>query len=344
MPKFALLFSLAIPSKVLKTYPRITLITPSYNQGAYLEQTIRSVLDQQYPNLEYFVIDGGSTDNSVEILRRYESRLSYWVSEPDQGQSHAINKGLALATGEIINWINSDDYLEPFSLFKVATAFKQPQTLVVCGRGNIIREGKPPIISKGTDVYPDNLPKTIGWARIDQPQTFFHARAITRLGPLDERLHYLMDRDWWIRFLLMYGLKRIVKIPDTLSNFRLHEASKTVSQSAGFQRESDTYFYALAKHHGFLDYAQLLVDCLQADSTFTYLPLKFPEQTLRQALNYYLLLRANELYAQNQWEVSAYLLEAVQLSWLSPEDAQICKRLRFRSRYIPKQLLTWLRR
>ena len=105
--------------------PRITIVTPSYNQGAFLEDTIRSVLDQGYPNLEYIVMDGGSTDNSVEIIEKYADRIDYWESEPDRGQTHAINKGFARATGVIGNWINSDDLLEPGALQTIGQAWNE---------------------------------------------------------------------------------------------------------------------------------------------------------------------------------------------------------------------------
>src|ERR1700733_14532761 len=103
-----------------KIYPKISIVTPSYNKGQYIEQTIQSVLDQNYPNLEYIIIDGGSTDNTIEIIEKYAPYLKYWVSEKDKGQANAINKGLQYCTGEIFNWLNSDDYLEPDSLEKIA--------------------------------------------------------------------------------------------------------------------------------------------------------------------------------------------------------------------------------
>src|SRR6185295_10169303 len=113
--------------------PRISIVTPSYNQGQYLEQTIRSVLTQDYPNLEYIIIDGGSTDDSVQIIRKYESRISSWVSEPDSGQSEALEKGFALATGEIAAWINSDDFYEKDALYKVARAYMDEGFDFFCG-------------------------------------------------------------------------------------------------------------------------------------------------------------------------------------------------------------------
>ena len=109
----------------LTSAPRITIITPSLNQGEFLEDTIHSILNQNYPNLEYFIVDGGSTDNSVDIIKKYEHRINWWVSEPDRGQSHAINKGLVRATGDIINWINSDDLLFPGALQRVASCYQR---------------------------------------------------------------------------------------------------------------------------------------------------------------------------------------------------------------------------
>ncbi len=168
---------------------KISLITPSYNQAIYLEQTIQSVISQHYPNLEHIVIDGGSTDGSVEIIKKYEKHLTYWVSEPDKGQSNAINKGLQKATGSIINWLNSDDYLETGALHFVADAFRDPSVNVVCGKSRLFTgDGQTIQFSDGTAIYAGNLAKTIGWARIDQPATFFRCGAIEKMGLLDARL------------------------------------------------------------------------------------------------------------------------------------------------------------
>ena len=114
--------------------PRISIVTPSFNQGQFIEKTICSVLDQNYPNLEYVVIDGGSTDETVEIIKKYAKHLTYWVSEPDRGQSHAINKGLAHCTGDVFNFLNSDDYLEPGALFHVAEAWNEKTDAAVYTR------------------------------------------------------------------------------------------------------------------------------------------------------------------------------------------------------------------
>src|SRR4051812_42913167 len=119
-------------------FPKISIVTPSFNQGQYIEQTILSIINQGYPNLEYIIIDGGSTDNTFDIIKKYEKHITYWVSEADDGQSNALNKGLAKCTGDIFNWINSDDYLEQGTLFLIADIFNQdPATSLICGFGSI---------------------------------------------------------------------------------------------------------------------------------------------------------------------------------------------------------------
>jgi len=134
-----------------QSWPKISIVTPSFNQGTYLEKTIRSVLLQGYPNLEYIIIDGGSTDQSVEIIKKYESWVDFWVSEEDRGQSHAINKGLEKATGELLGWLNSDDYFLPDALFKLARSYLEDSSVgAIYGQGHMVDE-------KGIIVYTPKL-------------------------------------------------------------------------------------------------------------------------------------------------------------------------------------------
>ena len=206
------------------TNPRITVITPSYNQGAFIEETICSILGQQYDNLEYIVIDGGSNDGSPETIRKYESKLTYWISEKDRGQTHAINKGLQRATGDILVWINSDDMLEPEALSRVARYFtNHPDVDVVHGQ-TILFGGVSQLI-RGAD--PANLPfQYLSGMAFPQPSAFIRRSAMLAHYPMmDESLHYGMDFDL---FSCLFLNGNFLSVPDVFSRYRLHPASKTV--------------------------------------------------------------------------------------------------------------------
>lgn len=319
------------------TFPKITIITPSYNQGHYLEQTICSVLDQNYPNLEYFVMDGGSQDESVSIIKKYEKHLAGWVSEADKGQSDAINKGLQKMTGEIVNWLNSDDYYQPNVLKEVAEHFKDDAIQVVAGRSRLFQGEQTVNFSNGTDVYPNNWAKTIGWARIDQPETFFRASAIRAIGLLNLYLHFVMDRDWWVRVLFEYGLDAIKKVDAIWVNFRLHDASKTVSQNEKFDKEWDTYFWKIAQKYQFVELAETL-----EKSTFILpdlaldIPNHWDKKLVEKSLHYFLLQKSDEFYYSNQRKKAGILLKKINENLLSSEDKALLKKLQFRNRFLPE--------
>jgi glycosyltransferase involved in cell wall biosynthesis len=208
--------------------PRISIITPSFNQGKYLEQTILSVLDQGYPNLEYIVIDGGSTDGSVDIIKKYEDRFTYWVSEKDRGHTHAINKGLAASSGEILNWLNSDDILLPGALYNVARAFQEyPEASFIYGdtyqinsNGELLYQVKVTPFDKNTLVYG----RIVG----TQPSVFFRRRVIEEIGPMDEAYRFCMDIEFWIRAARGGYIFKPFYVP--LSANRFHAGTKTVNQ------------------------------------------------------------------------------------------------------------------
>lgn len=208
--------------------PKISVITPSFNQGQFLERTIQSVLCQNFPNLEYIIIDGGSTDNSVEIIKKYDRYLTYWVSEKDKGQSHAINKGFEKATGDILAWINSDDTYVPNALHIVADYFsKNAHVDFLYGDVIFIDEGGN-LIKRHKELEFDLvMGLCIGFGLIIQQQSAFWSRQIyDKLGGLREDLHFYMDGEYWQRIALVgFNIKHI---PCFLACYRLHKMAKIV--------------------------------------------------------------------------------------------------------------------
>jgi len=220
------------------TYPKISIITPSYNQGAYIEATINSFLSQNYPNLEFMVIDGGSTDNSVEVIRKYEDRIDFWRSHPDAGQSAAIIEGFARATGEIIAWINSDDWYEPGTLHRVAEVFAQCKDVVfVYGDYYVVRPDGTKIHKR--KVSCDFKVMAYAYLMIPQPSSFWKKLAYEAVGGLDPDLQYVMDYDLFLKFAKFYAAGRFVNIKEPLASFRLHQESKSVGSMARFGPENE---------------------------------------------------------------------------------------------------------
>ena len=213
-----------------RTWPKVTIVTPSYNQGQFIEETIRSVLLQGYPNLEYIIIDGGSTDGSVEVIRKYEKWLTYWVSEPDRGQSDAINKGFAMAKGEILAWLNSDDLYTPGAVAEVGRAYADNPGFIVAGAvvefdsrtGREIRTVMPRGMSFENMV--EIWKRRFRW---HQPGVFFPRSAYEQVGGMDISLEYAMDFDIICRLLRICQVTYIEKV---LARFRHHPSSKTDSQ------------------------------------------------------------------------------------------------------------------
>ncbi|MEI9897633.1 MAG: glycosyltransferase [Chthoniobacter sp.] len=202
----------------MTSLPKITVVTPSYNQGAFLEQTILSVLGQLYDNLEYIVIDGGSTDDSAAVIQRYESSLAYWVSEKDRGQSEALNKGFSRATGDILCWLNSDDFLLPGALHEVARQFREPVDLIYGNCLSFSDKGTRSIVNRPPQHDRDLL------ALVDyivQPSTFWRRSLWEKTGPLNEAIHYAFDWEWFLRADRIGVLRKADFI---FSAYRFHDA------------------------------------------------------------------------------------------------------------------------
>lgn len=209
-----------------KPWPKISIVTPSYNQGQFLEETIRSVLLQGYPNLEYIIMDGGSTDNSVEIIKKYEPWLTSWVSEKDNGQADAIHRGFEKATGEIIGWLNSDDYLLPRALKAVGAEFAHDLDLeFVIGAGICVLEcGK--LNSKIYAIPQDFISLMCVGQLFMQMSSFWRASIYREVGGLDTSLHFAFDYDLFLRLAHKRTPKYIEK---QISAFRVHSMSKTMT-------------------------------------------------------------------------------------------------------------------
>jgi len=210
-----------------KPWPKISIVTPSFNQGQFIEETIRSVLLQNYPNLEYIIIDGGSTDNSVEIIKKYEPWLTYWVSEKDNGQPHAINKGLSHCSGEIFNWINSDDYLTSGALRIIAENFADCDLVAAAV---MVFDGNSSTVIQPAGLSARNLiigSKTVNFL---QPGAWLRTDKLKQIGGLNETLQYCFD---WLAFIrYLHEFQDVTYLPDKVANYRLHETSKTVSSSS----------------------------------------------------------------------------------------------------------------
>lgn len=313
---------------------KFSIISPTLNSCSFIEQTIESVLQQKYESiLEYFVFDGGSEDDTLNVLKAYNTKIDKIQISRDNGQADAINKGIKLAKGEVINWLNSDDYYEPNAL-QVVNRYFDENTNVVAGRSRIFDNNGTKYYSIGTDIYPGNLPKTIGWARIDQPETFFHKSAWDKVGLLNEDLHYVFDREWWIRYLFHFGLKGFKKIPDVLVNFRHHGDSKTVSRKKNFVLESRQVYAAYARRIGEKRIEDAL---LKSENVTGNAHFEIPKAALRDLilsmLHYHLLQLGNEYYAQNENEKAKIFLDLVNKRYLAIEDQSLLTRLKFRNQF-----------
>jgi glycosyltransferase involved in cell wall biosynthesis len=231
----------------LGALPKISIITPSFNQGNFLEETILSVITQEYPNYELLIIDGGSVDNTSDVINKYKDYITYWVSEKDRGQSHAIQKGLERVTGDIVNWINSDDLLAPGALYAIAREFDLSRFDVLCGYCDYFINTLDKLDKRNERMKLfDTVGHTLLNVHINQPSTFFKTSVLKALS-VDEQFRYTMDVDLWYRFLLEKGHQKVQFSDSLLSYFRLHDKSKTVAENPYFLDEIHRVFYNIAK-------------------------------------------------------------------------------------------------
>jgi glycosyltransferase involved in cell wall biosynthesis len=264
----------------------VSVITPSFNQGRFIERTIQSVIHQNIPNLEYMVVDGGSNDETTEILKRYQHSLR-WISEKDNGQADAINKGFSMTAGEIIGWLNSDDIYAPGAIARVVEFFTQhPEIDMLYGEASLIDENDALIAKYPTEAWDiQRLKKT---CYISQPAVFFRRRVLTQHGLLDENLNYCMDYEFWLR-LALGGIK-VAYMPHVLAGSRIYPDTKTSRSPLDFSIETISM---LQKKLGYVPVEWLINNamlCLKTQTT-----LRFP------GMRFNMLVMMTAAYSSIQW-------------------------------------------
>ena len=270
----------------MSIWPKISIVTPSFNQGNFIEDTIQSVLSQNYPNLEYIVMDGGSSDATLRILKKYEKKLT-WKSEKDRGQTDAINKGMRLASGEIRAYLNSDDVYEKGTLKKVAEFFlAYPSTHFLYGRGRLIDAD-----GKHIGFYNDSQATTEtlhGGCVISQPTTFWSEKTWKQVGEFDESYNYTMDYEYWVRVSKHFEM---VYLPDVLASSRIHPDAKTSSQTQKLYRDAvrvQKKYYPFVHHDWIFTYSDGTVHALKHGTFF-------------EKIQYWLVLFSLSVILQLSW-------------------------------------------
>lgn len=305
----------------------ITIVSPSYQQAAFLPECLASVHDQQGAEVEHIVVDGGSTDGSADLLSEAAGQLEWWVSEKDRGQSHAINKGLAHATGDVFNWINSDDALLPGALRTVAEAFDQDPSLVVL-LGRLVHQvnGADRPVTRVND--PADERRLFLDPVINQQATFYRMDVVKAIGGVEEKLHFVMDYELWLQVLFRHGTTHLRSVPQDLAMFRLHTDSKTMTVHARFVDELASVLYGPCVAAGHLELAGILAAGHELRKGLRPLPIAPHHAVLvRDMVVYFLLKWHGVIHRREQFGMMRRLLSAVDLS---PEraDPVLAERIR----------------
>jgi len=290
--------------------PRISLITPSFQQARYLEECIASVHDQKYPNIEHIVVDGGSTDGSKAIIEKHADKFAWWCSKKDKGQSDAINKGLRHATGEVFGWLNSDDALLPGSLARVAHAFAADPELLVFGGRVVHRDAKGAhAFNALNDVH--ERERLFIEPVINQPATFYRTTAVRIIGGVDPRLRYVMDVELWWQLIFWNGIDHLRFDPVDLAAFRLHDESKTSTAILGFLDEIASLLHGLCVQSGNDDLADVLKVGHKPKRGLRGIPVNVTHGALVRAMTLHFLLKWNaDIHRENQWRMMKALAGA----------------------------------
>lgn len=255
--------------------PKISIVTPSYNQGQFLEDTMLSVLGQNYPNLEYIIMDGGSTDSSKEIIKKYSNQLYYWVSEKDSGQSYAINSGFEKSSGEILMWLNSDDILMPNVLHKIADMYMKDDNVLYFGNCIHFESTSNGLSTFGSNVEKKNIDLNLfEYDYIIQPSSFWSRKIWETVGPLSETVHFAFDWKWFLKVANKFEIK---PIPDVISMYRIHEAHKSGNGGRARQEEILKIYQEFNPKFAIL-YSHLMNDDIEVARDFMNVKLRLKEK------------------------------------------------------------------
>jgi glycosyltransferase involved in cell wall biosynthesis len=267
-------------------YPKLTVVTPSYNQGQFIEETIRSIIGQRYPNLEFIVMDGGSTDQTVSVLEYYDEFITHWESEPDEGQTHAINKGIRKASGDWIAYLNSDDIYYPGALEAVGKAANQTEDRWVAGHTQVYGEDGNYNVKKATNEHIDSISKWLTYGvHVPQHSSFVHRSVFDEYGLFNDQYQYAFDLEFYMR-LASKGLK-ITIIDQILAGFRIHGDSKTQTSRIPFLNEQiamlEAYRDGMSDQEYHSSKEQLFE--MMADNLIYDVALKYKSMPYREAMD-----------------------------------------------------------
>ncbi len=305
---------------------RISLITPSFQQGSYLEECIASVHEQKYPGIEHIVVDGGSMDGSKAIIEKHADQFAWWCSEKDKGQSDAINKGLKHATGEVFGWLNSDDALLPGSLQHVAEAFAADPELLVFG-GRVMHRDAEGDRSFGLVNDVRDRERLFIEPVINQPATFWRMRAVRAIGGVDPALRYVMDVELWWQLLFRKGTDHLRFDPIDLAVFRLHDESKTSTAILGFLDEIASLLHGLCAQSGNDDLADVLAVGHKLKRGLRGIAVSATHHDIVRSMTLHFLLKWNvDIHRENQWRMMKALATA-ERGTLTTEQQQRWERI-----------------
>lgn len=230
--------------------PIISIVIPNLNNGEFLVECLQSLVDQSYPFLEIIVMDGGSKDGSLQVISDFEHVISYWCSEKDKGQVHALNKGLKYVSGELFNWLNSDDILLPNALHHVAEVYLAQRPSVIAGRCVHFEHLRVGWLKTSGVRRMRDLEKALVYHDMGQPAHFYQTNIVRELGEFDDRFHFSFDFDLWMRFLLKYGQDNLYVLEEPLAGFRIHPNSKTSTSVLQFLNEDLNIWHGLFQKLG----------------------------------------------------------------------------------------------